>query len=137
MAELMIPENPTEIVQRPEPPYELDDEESAEWRAQVAAMPADHFTRSTFPLLVQLCRHTIAANRLKQLEDKVMKPGSGKKFDMRAYCDLRKLQSIETAAINRLLRAMRLTQQSTTKPETLGRKLNRQALIPNPWDKED
>ena len=137
MADLMTPKTALEKVERPDAPYELDDEETAEWRAQVASMPADHFTRSTFPLLVALCRHTVAANRLKQLEAKITKPGKGKSFDMRAYIEIRKLQGLETAHINRCLRAMRLTQQAIIKAESLGRKLGRQ-ITQSPWgDVED
>jgi hypothetical protein len=45
MAALMVPENLTEIVQRPDAPYDLSDEQADEWRAVVDAMPAGHFMR--------------------------------------------------------------------------------------------
>lgn len=137
IAELMIPENPIDTVQRPDAPYDLDDEESAEWRAQVSAMPADHFTRNTFPMLAQLCRHVVATRRLSQLMQAVLKPGKDKSFDQRGYAQLLEIQRAESTAITRLSRSMRLTQQASTKPETLGRKLRNQAIIQAPWDKSD
>jgi hypothetical protein len=56
---LTVPHNPTEIVQRPDAPYDLTGEESEEWRAIVQTMPADHFMRGNYPLLAQLCRHIV------------------------------------------------------------------------------
>ena len=73
MSELMIPENPTEIVQRPDAPYDLTDEESNEWRAIVASMPADHFMRGNYPILTQLCRHIVASRRVAQLIERAAK----------------------------------------------------------------
>lgn len=138
MAELMTPKNGLEKVERPDAPYELDDEEALEWKAQVEAMPAGHFTRSTFPLLVQLCGHVVTSRRLKQFERKIRNPGKGKPFDSRAYGQVLKEQRCETDAINRCLRSMRLTQQSTTRPETLSRKLSNQSVTQSPWgDVED
>lgn len=136
MASLMTP-NKAAVIQRPPEPYELDDEESAEWRAIVASMPADHFPRSTFPMLVQLCRHVVASNRLKQLEMKMLKPGKGNKFDPRAFAELRKAMSLESSQIARLSRSMRLTQQSYIKSETLGRKLASPMMEAPPWANEE
>jgi len=48
MASLMVPHNPTEIVQRPDAPYDLTDEQSEEWRAVVSTMPPDHFMRGNY-----------------------------------------------------------------------------------------
>ena len=55
------------IEPRPVAPSELVDEEATEWEGIVARMPATWFTRDTWPLLVQLCRHIVAARRLAQL----------------------------------------------------------------------
>lgn len=134
MAELMTPKNALEKVERPDAPYELDDDEALEWKAQVEAMPAGHFTRSTYPLLVALCQHVVTARRLKQIEREIRKPGKGKSFDARAYGAIIKELRCETGEINRCLRAMRLTQQSTTRPETLSRKLSNQTIDrPSVW----
>jgi hypothetical protein len=57
----------TAVVSRADAPYDLTDEESDEWRAIVASMPAEHFARIHYPMLTQLCRHTGAARRVAQL----------------------------------------------------------------------
>jgi hypothetical protein len=57
MAALMVPENPAEIIRRPEAPDDLTDEQSEEWCAIVSTMPPEHFMRGNYPLLSQLCRH--------------------------------------------------------------------------------
>lgn len=133
MAELMTPKNALEKVERPDAPYELDDDEALEWKAQVEAMPAGHFTRSSYPLLVALCQHVVTARRLKQIERQIRKPGKGKPFDARAYGAILKEQRAETAEINRCSRAMRLTPQSYIKAETLGRRMKEQTVSASPW----
>jgi hypothetical protein len=72
MASLMVPDNPTEIVQRPDAPYDLTDEQSEEWRA-VVTMPPDHFMRGNYALLSQLCRHVVSARRIAQLIEQCAK----------------------------------------------------------------
>jgi hypothetical protein len=110
VADLMVPENPLEIVQRPDAPYELTDEAADEWRGIVRSMPADHFTKGNFPMLAQLCRHIIAARRIDQLIEKCLKE---KPFVQRQYTALLQYQATESLSIMRLSRSMRLTQQST------------------------
>ena len=56
-----------EVEPRPVAPDELTDEEVREWQGVVIRMPGGWFTRETWPLLVQLCRHTVAARRVSQL----------------------------------------------------------------------
>lgn len=131
VAELMVPENSLEVVQRPDAPYELNDEESDEWRGIIRSMPADHFTRGNYPLLAQLCRHIVAARRISQLISKCMKE---KPFQQRLYASLLVLQTSESAAIMRLSRSMRLTQQSTKKAESVRLKPTMDGV---PWDRED
>jgi len=131
MAELMVPENPLEIIQRPDAPYDLTDEQAGEWRAIVNTMPADHFMRGNFPLLSQLCRHIVASRRLNQLIEQV---SSEKNLDRKELGALLQLQATESAAITRLSRSMRLTQQSVMKAETT--KHPRNKLTKNPWDSE-
>ena len=73
MAALMVPNNTTEIVHRPDAPDDLTDEQAEEWRAIVNTMPADHFMRGNYALLTQYCRHVIAARRTAQLIEQVAK----------------------------------------------------------------
>lgn len=46
---------------KPAPPDFLSEREAEVWRSIVNAMPLRHFGRETWPVLVGLCRHTIAA----------------------------------------------------------------------------
>ncbi|MGY4310984.1 hypothetical protein [Bradyrhizobium sp. JR3.5] len=129
MAALMVPDNPTEIIQRPDAPYELTDEEADEWRAVVGAMPPGHFMRANFALLSQYSRHVIAARRVAQLIGQVLEQGN---FDRKEFGALLQLQATETAAIIRLLRSMRLTQQSVLRAETK----HPRGPARRPWDPE-
>jgi hypothetical protein len=130
MAALMVPENPTEIIQRPDAPYELTDEEADEWRAVVNTMPAGHFMRGNYALLSQYCRHVIAARRVAQLIGQVLKQAE---FDRKEFGALLQLQATESAAITRLLRSMRLTQQSVMRAETTKHPREQSR---RPWDPE-
>lgn len=130
MNELMIPENPTEIVQRPDAPYDLTDVEADEWRAIVAAMPADHFMRGNYALLSQHCRHVVSARRIAQL---IEQTASEKPFNRREYMILLQMQATESAAIMRLSRSMRLTQQAVKRPDVKQNGKRSRA----PWDAED
>jgi hypothetical protein len=130
MASLMVPHNPTEIVQRPDAPYDLTDEQSEEWRAVVSTMPPDHFMRGNYALLSQLCRHVVSARRIAQLIEQCAKE---KNLDRKELGALLQLQATESAAITRLMRSMRLTQQSVMRAETTKHPTGRGK---NPWDPE-
>jgi chaperone required for assembly of F1-ATPase len=130
MASLMVPDNPTEIMQRPDAPYDLTDEQAEEWRAVVNTMPADHFMRGNYALLSQYCRHTITARRVSQLIDQVL---GLKEFDRKEFGALLQLQATESAAITRLLRSMRLSQQSVMRAETTNHPGQKTKM---PWDPE-
>ena len=129
MAALMVPSDPTEIVQRPDAPYDLTDEESGEWRAIVNTMPPDHFMRGNFALLTQYCRHVVAARRLALLIETAAKQTE---FDRKEFGVLLQLQAAESASIARLLRSMRLTQQSVMRAEIRHPKQSKR-----PWDPKD
>lgn len=124
-------QNATEIVPRPDAPYDLTDEESDTWRAIVGGMPADHFMIGNYPLLGQLCRHIVASRRLAQL---IKACCEAKPFCHRDYGALLTLQNAESASIMRLSRSMRLTQQSVMKAESV--KHPRGMTTKAPWDRE-
>lgn len=101
-----------EIVERPDAPYDLTDEQSAEWWAIVNRMPADWFTRETQPILAQYCRHIVTARRIASTIETALadpEPISIKDLD-RLY----KMQDREGRAISSLATKMRITQQATT-----------------------
>ena len=130
MAAIMVPDNPTEIIQRPDAPYDLPDEQAEEWRAIVGVMDAGHFMRGNYPLLSQLCRHIVNARRLAQLIEQCAKEND---FDRKEFGILLQLEATESAAIMRLSRSMRLTQQAIKRSETTKHPT---ARTKNPWDRE-
>jgi hypothetical protein len=119
-----------EAIPRPDSPYDLDDEESAEWWAVVDRMPADWFGRETHALLSQYCRHVVSARRIAQLIKAALKAEA---FDVDAYDQLLKLQEREGRALSSLATRMRITQQATydkskRKKPVFGRK---------PWEADE
>jgi len=106
MTELMS-DGSTSVIQRPDAPYTLTDAESDEWRAIVSSMPPEHFARTHYPMLTQLCRHIVASRRVAQLIEAVCKQ---KKLNRAELASLLALQAAESSAIIRLCRSMRLTQ---------------------------
>ena len=127
MAELMIPDNPVEVVQYPDAPYDLNDLEADQWRAIVRSMQPNHFTAGNFPILAQYCRHIVASNKIAQMTHACE---NAKEFNRREYFVLRQMQATESSQITKLGRALRLTQMSTT--DRRGPKV-RPVLEPNPW----
>lgn len=101
---------PTEVVQRPDAPYDLTDDQADEWWAVVNRMPADWFTRETHPLLAQYCRHVVAARRVAQL---IAQTEKQKTIDVEQYDQLLKMQEREGRAISSLATRMRISQQAT------------------------
>ncbi len=129
-----------EVIQRPDAPYELNDEEADCWRAIVNALPADHFMAGNFPLLVRLCKHIAASRRVDQLIDAETKK---KEVDTRALRRLYLMASAESRMIQTLSRSMRLTQQSVYLPETAARRrlkgitATSTSVVKAPWHKDN
>lgn len=116
-----------EVVHRPQPPNELTPEQADEWCAVVDRMPADWFPRETFGLLVQYCRHVVAARRIAQL---IAKAEKAKAFDVDGYDKLLKMQEREGRAISSLATRMRISQQATVRAESA----KKPGQIAAPWE---
>jgi hypothetical protein len=117
-----------ETLERPKPPEYLSDEEASEWRSVVNSQAADWFGRETHALLVQQCRHTIAARRIAQIKSSM--EADTENFDLDAYDRVLKMQERETRALCSLTTKMRLAQQTSydkshKKPKTSQKR---------PWD---
>jgi hypothetical protein len=108
-ASLAVITGKVESLQRPDAPYALTDEESAEWWAVVNRMPADWFPRETHGLLAQYCRHVVAANKIAQL---IQQRTSGH-FEIGDYDKLLSMQERESRALASLATRMRISQQGT------------------------
>jgi hypothetical protein len=94
-------------------------------------MDPGHFMRGNYPLLAQLCRHIVNARRLAQLIEQCAKE---KDFDRKEFGILLQLEATESAAIMRLSRSMRLTQQAVKRLETTRHPKGER--VKNPWDPE-
>lgn len=95
---------------RPAAPDELNHEEAEEWLAIVNRLPADWFSRETYPLLIQYCRHVITARRVRQIIEKLE---GEEDFDFKGYEAALKMQARESQIITTLATKMRISQQST------------------------
>lgn len=116
-----------ETISRPDAPYDLTDEQSAEWWAVVNRMPADWFPRETHGMLSQYCRHVVAARRVAQL---IAKAEKAKALDIGEYDQLLKMQEREGRAISSLATRMRISQQATVRAE----QARKPTQVETPWD---
>lgn len=126
-ASLAVASRPIEVVQRPDAPYDLTDEQSEEWWAVVNRMPADWFPRETHGLLAQYCRHVVAARRVAQLVDQET---ASEQFDVDRYDQLLKMQEREGRAISSLATRMRISQQATVRAE----QARKPSQVRKPWE---
>jgi hypothetical protein len=132
-AELMITAGTDGSIVRPDAPYSLrDPAEVAVWRAVVAAMPADFFKAGSFALLIQFCRHSVAADRVAQLIEAFCKR---KKIDCSEFASLLAMQSLESANIIRLSRQLRLSPQAVYRADSA--KLRQPSTASAPWHRDD
>lgn len=100
-----------ETVSRPDAPYDLTDEQAAEWWAVVNRLPADWFPRETHALLAEYCRHVVKSRRIAQLvADAESKPV----IDVDELDKLYKMAERESRAISSLATRMRISQQATS-----------------------
>jgi hypothetical protein len=117
---------PVEVIQRPDAPYDLTDEQSAEWWAVVGRMPAEWFPRETHALLADYCRHVVKSRRISQL---VNDAESSDPVDLDALDKLYKMAERESRAISSLATRMRLTQQTS-----YDKSKKRGTQAKNPWE---
>ena len=116
-----------EVVRRPEPPPELNDEQAEEWRAVVGRLPADWFGRETFALLVQHCRHVSRARKLSQWIEEVERSATP---DPVEYTKLLHEEAAQTNAIQALATRMRISQAASYDAKRL--KPTKPSVMP--WD---
>ena len=119
--------SPIETIERPDAPYDLTDEQAAEWWAVVNRMPADWFPRETHGMLAQYCRHVVAARRVAQL---IAQAEADDQLDVENYDRLLKMQEREGRAISSLATRMRISQQATVRAE----QARKPPLTRKPWE---
>lgn len=109
--EIVSATGPIEAMDRPDAPYDLTDEQSAEWWAVVNRLPADWFPRETHAMLADYCRHVVKSRRISQL---VAEAEKGDEIDVTVLDKLYKMAERESRAISSLATRMRMSQQATS-----------------------
>lgn len=129
-AALMVPAGGAiALVQRPEPPDELTEEQARVWYAVTESLAADWFGRETHEVLAQYCRHAVAARRVAELIAQ-FETAETEVFDVEAYDRLLKMQEREGRALSSLATRMRLTQHATYD----AKKIKGKGPAKRPWE---
>jgi phage terminase small subunit len=119
---------------RPEPPAELSAAAAEEWRAVVARMPADWFTREVQPLLAAFCQHSVRARDLGQQLDALGAGALADEEGIRLYDRLAKMADRESRAMGLLATKLRLTHQSRYTPQRAGTAARNAGSGRRPWE---
>ena len=120
------------IEPRPVAPTELTDEESSVWEGIVARMPAAWFGKETWPLLIQLCRHVIAARRLAQLIHQA--EHGDEDFLVDHWMRLLRALTGQTAVIASVSTKLRLSPQSSYSAKVAGTAKGHSSDVTPPWE---
>lgn len=118
---------PIEVVERPDPPEALTDEQALVWRAVVDSHPADWFTASALPILVQYCRHVVQARRVALL---IEQAEADEDIDVDQYNKLLTMQDRESKAIAGTATKLRMTPQATAN----WRGNKKPGAVAKPWE---
>ena len=120
-----------ETLPRPVAPIDFNDDEKAEWNAQVNAVPSDYYPSETHAVLVQYVRHIARARWLAhQLTEMQNDP---EKFNEKKYRAFMELEKSQTWAFRSLANSMQLTQKSVN-----GNQSRRRANLAKPvWARQE
>src|SRR5262245_49962723 len=103
---------------RPPPPEGLTEAQRQVWRSTVEAAPADYFSRESYPVLIDYCRHVVRSRRLDVQIEK-----HGEDIDATLLEKLYVMAERESRAVLAHARSLRLTLQARVHPVTAHRKL--------------
>ena len=111
---------------RPKPPSTMTDEQQAVWVKVVDALPADWFRPEAIEVLVQYCRHAVAARRVADL---IKRMEAEVEFDVAEYDRLLKMQEREGRALSSLATRLRITPQATRDSKS-----KKPTQVKRPWE---
>lgn len=129
-AELAVVQQVTEIVPRPTAPDSLDADEARLWESIVSSREAQYFHAATLPLLANLCRSAVAAEKVSKWLKRALDAGSD--ADIEEVDRLFRIREREVRQASALSRALRLTPQSLISPHKAhGTSVS---AHPKPWE---
>lgn len=123
------------LAKRPDPPADLNDEQSKVWRETAASESVTFFdTAALQAMLKDYCRHTVTAAEMSALIDKydltiVMDDDTAKLLDR-----LTKMRTRESAAAADKATKLRLTNQSRYTPKAAGTASKNGSKNLKPWE---
>lgn len=120
-----------EVHRRLPVPDDLGREAGEVWQAIVSGLPTDWFTPGSAPLLVQLCRHVVAARRVAGWLARIEEAAD---LDGDLWLRLLARQEAESKAIAALATRLRLTPQSRYTPHGAARAAGKDIGRPRPWE---
>lgn len=104
-------------LERPDAPYDLDEEATVEWYRISNSMPSDHFIPANYHMLSLLCEHIVEARRLSSLIKSYCKRRD--RADVHIYLDMLKQKAVEDQMVLKFSRSCRITHQSTFKAKVV------------------
>ena len=112
-----------------QPPGDLTPEQAFIFNEILEDLPDGMISREQVPLVAQLSRHIVSANRLGAWIDRI-ENNPVRDFDGPEYMKTLESRRKETSAISSIMRALRLTNQSRYRPDSA--KLDRPSSK-EPW----
>jgi len=120
--------------QRPEPPVDLSPRAADEWRAVVARMPFDWFTRENQALLVSYCANvcqlSLVRERLADFDVRSLRDNDG----LVSFEKLSRIADMHVKTLANLATRMRMTQQSRYRADKAITAVNSAGTGRKPWD---
>jgi hypothetical protein len=118
---------------RPKAPDELTPDEAIEWDKIVERMPTDWFGPETFPMLIQLCRLTVAARRIADEMNRVMAGPLHEVSNFDRFREWQRMAITTAGAIGNLSTKLRLSQQSRYDNRVAANAAHKANAGPTPW----
>jgi hypothetical protein len=121
------------VIERPEPPYSLwRDAEADLFRQIVADLPPGWIGPRNSDLLAEYASHVVACQRLRQMIH--AHESGGEAFDATEWRALMRAHAQQSARVQSLATALRITPQATLDPKAGGRALAKHQTGRKPWE---
>jgi hypothetical protein len=114
---------------RPEPPSYLSDDESEVWRSIVDSMPPNHFGAETWPMLCQLCSHTVTSKLIRRALHRTPK----RVADLHELLTMNKNESKIITELSHKLRLTPASRKNSRKAEVE----HRHGTTKRPWERSE